>query len=67
MHYGSADGQNRLVPLIDIAWIWHLYSLAPQRYAEYCQQRFGRILDPGPGGAFTAQHEDITFLDASIV
>ena len=43
-----------LVPPFDIAWVWHLHRLAPLRYAAYCTERFGRVLDPGMA-AFRAQ------------
>ena len=47
-------GGAQLVPPVDIAWVWHLHRLAPRRYAAYCIDRFGRVLDPGPA-AFQAQ------------
>ena len=43
-----------LIPPFDIAWVWHLHRLAPLRYAAYCTERFGRVLDPGMA-AFRAQ------------
>ena len=46
-----------LYPPVDIAWVWHLHRLAPLRYASYCSERFGRILDPG-SSAFRLQSSD---------
>ena len=48
------EGEAVLVPPVDIAWVWHLHRLAPRRYAAYCVERFGRVLDPGTS-AFQAQ------------
>ena len=36
-----------LVPPIDVAWVWHCHRLAPLRYAAFCEDRYGRILEPG--------------------
>ena len=47
-------GGAQLIPPLDIAWVWHLHRLAPRRYAAYCTDRFGRLLDPG-AAAFQAQ------------
>ena len=47
-------GGAQLIPPLDIAWVWHLHRLAPRRYAAYCTDRFGRVLDPG-AAAFQAQ------------
>ena len=38
---------NTLVPPVDVAWVWHLHRLAPLKYAAFCRERFGRIVDPG--------------------
>ena len=54
------EGCAILIPPVDIAWVWHLHRLAPRRYAAYCVERFGRVLDPGTA-AFQAQ----TAADAS--
>ena len=47
-------GDAPLIPPVDIAWVWHLHRLAPRRYATYCTERFGRVLDPATA-AFQAQ------------
>ena len=49
-----AGGGAQLIPPLDIAWVWHLHRLAPRRYAAYCIDRFGRVLDPD-AAAFQAQ------------
>ena len=36
------------MPPIDIAWVWHLHRLAPLKYAAYCRERFGAVLDLAP-------------------
>ena len=36
-----------VVPPIDVAWVWHCHRLAPLRYAAFCEDRYGRILEPG--------------------
>ena len=51
---GGALGGAQLIPPVDIAWVWHLHRLAPRRYAAYCIDRFGRVLDP-EAAAFQAQ------------
>ena len=51
---GCEGGGAHLIPPVDIAWVWHLHRLAPRRYAAYCTERFGRVLDPGTS-AFRAQ------------
>ena len=51
---GNHEVGNRLIPPVDIAWVWHLHRLAPRRYAMYCTERFGRVLDP-KAAAFKAQ------------
>ena len=51
-----AEHENEtLIPPVDIAWVWHLHRLAPLRYASYCKERFGKVLDPA--AAFQAQTE----------
>ena len=45
---------SALVPPIDIAWAWHLHRLAPLKYAAYCRERFGTVLEPG-ASAFRLQ------------
>ena len=50
----EGGGSTRLIPPIDVAWVWHLHRLAPRRYAKYCTDRFGRVLDPA-AAAFQAQ------------
>jgi hypothetical protein len=40
------DGKADLVPPVDVAWVWHLHRLAPLRYAAFCVQHYGKILDP---------------------
>ena len=54
--HSGYEGQGRapLIPPVDIAWVWHLHRLAPRRYATYCTERFGRVLDPATA-AFQAQ------------
>ena len=47
-----------LEPPLDVAWVWHLYRLAPLKYASYCTERFGRVLDPG-ASAFRFQISDV--------
>ena len=42
------------MPPIDIAWVWHLHRLAPLKYAAYCRERFGAVLEPG-ASAFRLQ------------
>jgi len=49
----EGDGA-RLIPPLDVAWVWHLHRLAPRRYAVYCNERFGRVLEPAEA-AFKAQ------------
>ena len=44
------------MPPIDIAWVWHLHRLAPLKYAAYCRERFGAVLEPG-ASAFRLQTE----------
>lgn len=63
-----SDYAPALVPPVDIAWVWHLHRLAPLRYAAYCQERFGTVLDPGKS-AFRLQsdadvqhHDDAVFV-----
>ena len=34
------DGQCKLIPPADIAWLWHCHRLAPYRYLGYVQERF---------------------------
>ena len=51
---GTQEGCAVLIPPVDVAWVWHLHRLAPLRYAAYCVERFGRVLDPGTS-AFQAQ------------
>ena len=53
---GGGEGDKRLIPPVDVAWVWHLHRLAPLRYAAYCTERFGRVLDPTTA-AFQAQSE----------
>lgn len=53
---GGGEGGERLIPPVDVAWVWHLHRLAPRRYAAYCTERFGRVLDPTTA-AFQAQSE----------
>ena len=53
---GGGEGVKRLIPPVDVAWVWHLHRLAPRRYAAYCTERFGRVLDPTTA-AFQAQSE----------
>jgi hypothetical protein len=31
-------------PPADIGWVWHLHQLRPKHYADFCQQRYGRVL-----------------------
>ena len=50
----ESQGRAPLIPPVDIAWVWHLHRLAPRRYAAYCTERFGRVLDPATA-AFKAQ------------
>ena len=50
----SIGSDAPLIPPVDIAWVWHLHRLAPRRYATYCTERFGRVLDPATA-AFQAQ------------
>ena len=45
------------MPPIDIAWVWHLHRLAPLKYAAYCRERFGAVLEPG-ASAFRLQSAD---------
>ena len=47
-----------LYPPVDIAWVWHLHRLAPLKYASYCTERFGRVLDPG-ASAFRFQSSNV--------
>jgi hypothetical protein len=35
----------KLIPPLDIAWLWHCHRLAPTIYASYCRHHFGRVLD----------------------
>ena len=51
------SGQS-LEPPVDIAWVWHLHRLAPLKYASYCTERFGRVLDPG-ASAFRFQSSNV--------
>ena len=53
----SHTDDTPLVPPLDIAWVWHLHRLAPLKYAAYCRQRFGTILD-APASAFRLQSLD---------
>ncbi len=48
---------SALVPPVDIAWVWHLHRLAPLKYAAYCRERFGAVLEPG-ASAFRLQSDD---------
>eukprot|EP00968_Pinguiococcus_pyrenoidosus_P028259 scaffold7726_cov153-Pinguiococcus_pyrenoidosus.AAC.1 len=46
---GATSGPDaHQLPPADVAWLWHCHRLAPVKYAEYCQSRFGGIVDPGP-------------------
>jgi hypothetical protein len=31
-------------PPADVGWVWHLHQLRPKHYADFCQQRYGRVL-----------------------
>ena len=43
----QSNDEKALVPPVDIAWVWHLHRLAPLKYAAYCRERFGTVLEPG--------------------
>jgi hypothetical protein len=47
---------DSLVPPSDVAWLWHCHRLAPYRYARYCRQVFGKVVEPSP--PFSLQHND---------
>jgi len=49
--------EKGLVPLVDVAWVWHLHRLNPLGYAAFCLDRFGTVLDPG-ASAFRLQCAD---------
>ena len=55
----STSQHKTLVPPIDVAWVWHLHRLAPLKYAVYCRQRFGNILDPGSSAFRLQSHSTI--------
>jgi hypothetical protein len=58
----ALEGSRALVPPLDVAWVWHLHRLAPCRYAAYCTERFGRVLDPA-AAAFQAQSAEAAETD----
>lgn len=39
--YCDGKGKVKLVPPIDVAWLWHCHRLAPARYAEHMRKKFG--------------------------
>ena len=45
-HPGHHQQVGPLVPPIDVAWVWHCHRLAPLKYAAYCRDTFGMVLDP---------------------
>ena len=56
----SHAGPHHLIPPIDVAWVWHLHRLAPLKYAEYCNSRFGAILDPGSAAFRLETHDSLS-------
>jgi hypothetical protein len=34
-----------LEPPLDVHWVWYLHLLQPAQYAQYCRERFGKILN----------------------
>ena len=42
---GKYPSETVLIPPADIAWLWHCHRLSPNRYEDYCQNQFRRILE----------------------
>lgn len=43
---------SRLIPPLDVAWVWLVHRFNPARYEADCVRLHGKALDAAPGQAF---------------
>lgn len=51
----AANGVERLIPPIDVAWLWHCHRLAPYDYGRYVRKELGTDKYPDANPPFALQ------------
>ncbi|KAK1319749.1 hypothetical protein QJS10_CPB04g00878 [Acorus calamus] len=54
--YRSSSTVPMLLPPLDVQWVWHCHCLTPEKFREYCNTRFQRLIEKPP--IFDDENED---------